>query len=97
MVFFSCKKRKYQSISESLDPSILSKYILSPILGIKDEKTDKNVSFFDGTIDLSVIKDKVDSGEFSISFILKPIDIESLKKVSDNNETMPPKSTYIGP
>ena len=91
------KKRKYQSISESLDPSILSKYILSPILGIKDEKTDKNVSFFDGTIDLSVIKDKVDSGEFSIAFILKPIDIESLKKVSDNNETMPPKSTYIEP
>ena len=91
------KTRKYQSISESLDPSILSKYILSPILGIKDEKTDKNVSFFDGTIDLSVIKDKVDSGEFSIAFILKPIDIESLKKVSDNNETMPPKSTYIEP
>lgn len=91
------KKRKYQSISESLDPSILSKYILSPILDIKDEKTDKNVSFFDGTIDLSVIKDKVDSGEFSIAFILKPIDIESLKKVSDNNETMPPKSTYIEP
>jgi len=91
------KKRKYQSISESLDPSILSNYVLSPILGIKDEKTDKNVSFFDGTIDLSVIKDKVDSGEFSIAFILKPIDIESLKKVSDNNETMPPKSTYIEP
>ena len=37
------------------------------------------------------------SGEFSIAFILKPIDIESLKKVSDNNETMPPKSTYIEP
>ena len=91
------KTRNYQTISESLDPCILSKYILSPILGIKDEKTDKNVSFYDGTIDLSVLKDKVDSGEFSIAFILKPVDIESLKKVSDNNETMPPKSTYIEP
>ena len=66
------KTRNYQTISESLDPCILSKYILSPILGIKDEKTDKNVSFYDGTIDLSVLKDKVDSGEFSIAFILKP-------------------------
>lgn len=89
--------RNYQSTSESLDPYILSKYILSPILGIKDEKTDKNVSFYDGTIPLSVLKNKVDSGEYSIAFILKPIDIESLKKVADNKEIMPPKSTYIEP
>ncbi len=91
------KKRNYQSTAESLDPSILSKYILAPILGIKDEKTDKNISFYDGTIPLSVMKKKVDSGEYDIAFILKPIDIESLKKVSDNNEIMPPKSTYIEP
>ena len=64
MVFFSYKTRNYQTISESLDPCILSKYILSPILNIKDEKTDKNVSFYDGTIDLSAIKDKVDSENF---------------------------------
>ncbi|MBJ10547.1 MAG: hypothetical protein CMP66_03700 [Flavobacteriales bacterium] len=91
------KERNYQSTSESLDPSILSKYILAPILGITDEKTDKNISFFDGTISLSVLKNKVDSGEFNVAFILKPIDIDSLKKVSDNNEIMPPKSTYIEP
>jgi len=39
----------------------------------------------------------VDSGEYNVAFILKPIDIDSLKKVSDNNEIMPPKSTYIEP
>ena len=89
------KKRNYQSTSESLDPSILSMYILSPILGIKDEKTDKNISFYDGTIPLSVMKNKVDSGEYDIAFILKPIDIESLKKVSDNNEIMPPKTLIL--
>ena len=44
-----------------------------------------------------MLKNKVDSGEYSIAFILKPIDIESLKKVSDNKEIMPPKSTYIEP
>ena len=82
------KERNFHSTSESLDPSILSKYILAPILGIKDEKTDKNISFFDGTTSLSVLKNKVDSGEFTIAFILKPIDIESLKRVSDNNEIM---------
>jgi uncharacterized protein (DUF1015 family) len=89
--------KEYNSTSESLDPSILSVNILSPILGITDEKTDENISFFDGTIPLSEIKNKVDNGEFSIAFILKPIPIESLKLVADNNEIMPPKSTYIQP
>ena len=89
--------KQYNSTSESLDPSILSKNILSSILGIIDEKTDENISFFDGTIPLKEIKNKVDIGEFSIAFILKSIPIESLKLVADNNEIMPPKSTYIQP
>ena len=89
--------KKYNSTSESLDPSILSESILSPILGITDEKTDSNISFYDGTIPLDELRKKVDNQEYSIAFILKPIDIKSLKKVADNNEIMPPKSTYIEP
>ncbi|MBT5858443.1 MAG: DUF1015 domain-containing protein [Flavobacteriales bacterium] len=89
--------KKYNSTSESLDPFILSESILSPILGIADEKTDSNISFYDGTIPLDELRKKVDNQEYSIAFILKPIDIESLKKVADNNEIMPPKSTYIEP
>ena len=89
--------KKYNSTSQSLDPSILSENILSPILGITDEKTDKNITFLDGTIPLLEIKSKVDSGEYKVAFILKPIDIDSLKKVADNNEIMPPKSTYVEP
>ena len=89
--------KKYNSTFQSLDPSILSDNILSPILGITDEKTDKNITFLDGTIPLLEIKSKVDSGEYKVAFILKPIDIDSLKEVADNNEIMPPKSTYIEP
>ena len=97
MVFLNCTFQKYNSTSESLDPFILSESILSPILGIADEKTDSNISFYDGTIPLDELRKKVDNQEYSIAFILKPIDIESLKKVADNNEIMPPKSTYIEP
>ena len=61
------------------------------------EKTDKNITFLDGTIPLSDLKTQVDSGEYKVAFILKPIDINSLKKVADNNEIMPPKSTYVEP
>jgi len=87
----------FRTTIESLDPSILSKNILKPILNIQDEKTDKNIAFLEGAIPLSEIKDKVDNNEFAAAFILKPIPIDALKEVADNNEIMPPKSTYIEP
>ncbi len=88
---------KYDSTADSLDPSILSRKILKPILNITDERTSKNISFLDGTIPLSTIKEKVDSGEYTAGFILKPISINAIKQVADNNEIMPPKSTYVEP
>ena len=90
-------KTRYNSTAESLDPYILSKNILNPILKIVDERTDKNISFLEGTIPLLTLKEKVDSGEYSAAFILKPIPINLIKEVADNNETMPPKSTYVEP
>ena len=80
-----------------LDPAILSDNILAPILGITDEKTDKNIIFEAGTISLTEIAEKVDSDDFEVAFILKPIPINALKEVADNNLSMPPKSTYIEP
>ena len=80
-----------------LDPAILSNNILAPILNITDEKTDENISFESGTTPLSKIAKKIDSGEYEVAFILKPISISALKEVADNNRFMPPKSTYIEP
>ena len=91
------KENKYNSTTSSLDPSILSKDILKPILNINNERTNKNISFKHARIPLSEIKNKVDSGEYAIAFILKPISINAIKKVADNNEIMPPKSTYVEP
>ena len=86
-----------QDCVSKLDPAILSNNILAPILNITDEKTDKNISFESGTTPLSIIANKIDSGEYEIAFILKPISISALKEVADNNRFMPPKSTYIEP
>ena len=80
-----------------LDPAILSCNILSPILGIQDEKTDKNISFVAGNIPMAEIKKSVDSGANAVAFILKPIPIKALKEVADKGKIMPPKSTYIQP
>ena len=46
---------------------------------------------------LSEIKDKIDNGEYAVAFILKPIPIDAIKQVADNNEILPPKSTYVEP
>jgi len=86
-----------QDCVSRLDPAILSNNILAPILNITDEKTDENISFESGTTPLSQIAKKIDSGEYEIAFILKPISISALKEVADKNRFMPPKSTYIEP
>ena len=80
-----------------LDPAILSNNILAPILNIKDERTNKNISFEAGTTPLSEIKKRVDNDEFTVAFILKPIPFSAIKEVADKNKFMPPKSTYIEP
>ena len=87
----------FKTTVDGLDPSILSENILKKILNIKNERTDKNIAFVDGSIPLSEIRNKVDNNDFAVAFILKPIPIDILKKVANNNEMMPPKSTYIEP
>ncbi len=82
---------------EHLDPAILSKNILNPILGIEDIRTDKRIGFMDGKKGLEGLKDAVDSGAYAVAFALKPITFSQLKAVADQGEIMPPKSTYIEP
>ena len=98
--WFSLKYNKIESnmkISKQIITSVLSDRILTPILGIIDEKTDDDVKFIEGNICISKIKHEIDKLHYDIAFLLKPISIKQLKKVADNDEIMPPKSTYILP
>ena len=70
---------------------------MSPILGILDEKKDKNISFISGKISICELKRTVDNKENSVAFILKPISLDTLKEIADKGKIMPPKSTYIEP
>ena len=92
------KKGSYKKdCINNLETSILSNNILSPILGIKDERTDVNISFVSGKISIEEIKEQVDDGKYEVAFILNPITIEAVKEVADKEKIMPPKSTYIEP
>ena len=82
---------------KKLDTAILSNNILGPILGIHDLSTDKRLIFIDGSLGKSKLESAVDSGDYVVAFMLKPIGVQQLKDVADARESMPPKSTYIEP
>ena len=80
-----------------LGVSILFNNILFPILNIKDERKTDRIEFCPNNIDFSKIKNKMNNKSYNIAFVLKPITINEIKDVADNNKYMPPKSTYIEP
>lgn len=82
---------------ERLDVSILQQYVLAPILGIGDPRTDERVSFVGGARGTEELEKLVDSGEARVAFSLYPTTIEDLFAVSDMGEIMPPKSTWFEP
>ena len=80
-----------------LDPEILTNFVLTPILGIEDLKTDENIEFVSGAESIQSIEDKITKGKFKVAFILYPIAMEQVKRVADNQMIMPPKSTWVEP
>ncbi|WP_339609143.1 DUF1015 domain-containing protein [uncultured Planktosalinus sp.] len=99
--FYSLQLRKtnynFENALDDLDAQILYKTILDPVLGIKDLRNDDRIEYAHGRNDMAYVKTKVDSGEFSVGFGLKPATIDQLKQIADQGLKMPPKSTYIEP
>lgn len=81
----------------SIDAEILTREILSPILGIHDLKTDKNISFLSGETKIKKIEQLVNKGVYKVAFLLHPATMEQVKNVADENAVMPPKSTWVEP
>ncbi len=80
-----------------LDPEILTQFILTPILGIQDLKTDENIEFISGAESITTFEDQILKGKFKIGFILFPVTMDQVKRVADNQMIMPPKSTWVEP
>ncbi len=81
----------------SLDVSILHDLIISPLLGIEDERRDKRINFVGGARGVKELEKKVKNENYDIAFSLFPTPLESLFKVADANKVMPPKSTWFEP
>ena len=80
----------------SLDVSILQEYLLKPILKINDPRTDDRIDFVGGIRGLKELENRCGNG-LSVAFALYPVTIQQLFRVSDQNEVMPPKSTWFEP
>ena len=80
-----------------LDVSLLEHHLLTPILGIEDQRTDERIEFVGGIRGLNALEQRVDSGEWQVAFSLYPTSMKALMAVSDAGEIMPPKSTWFEP
>jgi len=83
-------------VVNSLDVSILQNNLLTPILGIKDPRTDQRIEFVGGIRGLKELEKRVKAG-MKVAFSLYPTSIEELMKVANAEKLMPPKSTWFEP
>lgn len=81
---------------KSLDVSILQEYLLDPILGINDPRTDNRIDFIGGIRGLKELEKRV-STDMQVAFSMYPTSIDELFAVSDAEKLMPPKSTWFEP
>lgn len=80
----------------ALDVSILQDYLLGPVLGIGDPRTDKRIDFIGGIRGLGELERRADS-DMKVSFSMYPTSIDELFDVADASLLMPPKSTWFEP
>ncbi|HCY75290.1 MAG TPA: DUF1015 domain-containing protein [Ignavibacteriales bacterium] len=94
-VFASLSLEK--SVGEKLDVSILQNFLLNPVLGIDDPRTNTRIDFIGGIRGTKELEKLVDSGKSAVAFSLYPVGLDDLMNISDAGEVMPPKSTWFEP
>ncbi|HYE95114.1 MAG TPA: DUF1015 family protein [Rubricoccaceae bacterium] len=84
-------------VAATLDVARLGEFVLEPLLGITDPRTDPNIRFVGGIRGTGELERLVDDGEAEVAFSMYPTSPEELLAVSDAGELMPPKSTWFEP
>ncbi len=80
-----------------LDVEIIEQHIIYNVFGISNSSTDSQIAFHPHTQGENEMCKLIDSGIYTIGITNKPCSFEEVRKVSDQNKTLPPKSTYIEP
>lgn len=77
---------------KTLDVAVLHELLIKKLLSLKDGED--NIKY---TRDEKEALKLVDSGDYKIAFLLRPTKAEEVRKIAENGETMPQKSTYFYP
>ncbi|EIC20273.1 DUF1015 domain-containing protein [Thiorhodovibrio frisius] len=80
-----------------LDTSLLQDFLIQPILGIDNPRTDERIDFVGGSRGIAGLTEPVDQGRMRLALALHPTSASDLMAVSDANALMPPKSTWFEP
>ena len=81
----------------ALAVSVLTDRVLTPLLGITDQRSDPRIDFIGGIHPPKALAAKVDAGEWAVAFWLYPTTVDELMAVADAQDIMPPKSTWFEP
>ncbi|MGI9228304.1 MAG: DUF1015 domain-containing protein [Gammaproteobacteria bacterium] len=82
---------------EALSVSMLSRYILQPLLDIHDLRRDRRIEFVGGIHGLQQLQNRVDNGEMALAFALYPVSMQQLLAIADKQLILPPKATWFEP
>lgn len=85
-----------KDVVAQLDVSILQDKVLSPILGIKDPRTDNRIRFVGGVRKARELQEMADQTN-GVAFVMYPTSMEDLMEIADAGRLMPPKSTWFEP
>ena len=81
---------------DSLDVSVLQKYVISGIFGIDDPRTDKRIDFVGGIRGLKELERRCNE-DMEVAFSMYPTSLSELMAIADSGRVMPPKSTWFEP
>lgn len=81
---------------KALDVSMLQDYVLNPLLGILDPRTDDRIDFVGGIRGLKELVKRCNE-DCKVAFAMYPTQITELFDVADAGLLMPPKSTWFEP
>ncbi len=84
------------SYKEKLDVYLLHKHLIDPFL-VSGNHREENIVYVEGTIRSDRLAVKMQEEGYGAVFLLHPISVNFLMDLSDNGETLPPKSTWIEP
>jgi uncharacterized protein (DUF1015 family) len=94
---FKLPESDNNAVSDQLDVARLQEFVLQPMLGITDQRTDPDIDFIGGSRGTKELEQLVDSGDAALAFYLYPTSVDELIAVSDARQLMPPKSTWFEP